>query len=329
MRLRRSTLALLFALSASCAVKGFSIDDRLPGAAAGNGGDGTTAGVGAGGNNSGGGNTGGVASGGKAQGGQSPQAGSANPGGSMADAGEPTVDLGGTGQGGEPAVGTAPCDLEPNGQPPLFCEDFEDPNGIVNNKWLNPPPGVSPQLMPGPDGSQTHAVELQFMSLQAVVGSFNLTAAGSMVTVSFWFKIEVGGNATQFLTFQDQSAQNQQLRLMADMRELFWLSALNGRAPSVPDVNGAMPMNTWICLSLYLSGAVMDLKYQGPGDNMPRRLLVDDMPTPGVDDGNWVNMPTDTRRVGGSPVWGGDPTQPGRFWFDNIRIARSGSVCDF
>jgi len=325
----RRTSWLVSALALSCAVRGFSIVDELPDPAAGAGGTGTNAGVSSGATTSSGGTNAGASSGGKAQGGQAPQAGTPNQGGTPpVEAGAPAVGEAGAGGGGseEPAA-VEPCALDQSGMQPLLCEDFQAMGALNPQKWLNPPPGIESMPTNGPHG-MTRALEMLNFQLHAAIGDFNLQAAGSDVTVSFWFKSSATAQqGASLVSFRDQSAQATQLRLVLEVEGITLRSATMAKVPSQP--NEPIPQGDWTCLAMYLTTGLIQVIYKGTNESSAHEFTADSVLTPGVDD-TWQNQPEDQKRVAGFPVFGADPVLPGAYWLDDIRIARGNSnVCGF
>ena len=309
----------LAAVLTSCVVGSFSVVEELPGGQAGAGG--AAAGSGSGGKSSGGdasGNGGSqTPSGGKPQGGQTTQ------GGSAPQAGEPTTGDAGEasgGVGGDPGipgvVAPKPCDAE-NGALPILCDDFE---AGFDNRWAAPA-GVAPESMMGPHGVTTHAAHLKNgQQLDGLIPSFGVDTANAQVTMSFWFKLVTqGGNITPLVEFQSQ--QNAPIQLMTDIKDLHWSAQGNARAPSLSG-NGNIPIGQWHCVSIYLTkGGNMTLSYfSGAQPLKVVTVVVDQVPTPNVDDIWLNNVPEPLRTILGRPKLGPSPVDPGDVAFDDVRI---------
>jgi hypothetical protein len=313
----------------SCAVGGFSIVDELPGtggvanssgsAGIASGGVDTTGGMdGNGGSN--------APAGGKAQGGQTTQGGSATNGGKAgaSQAGEPAVsEAGAAGEGGAPAIElTKPCDLDSTGMPPLLCDDFE--SGTLNPQKWDPPAGIAPELMAGPHG-MTKLMHLG-PELPTKLQNLNIGSAGSQVTLSFWFNMKSqSGNGLNLITFR--TATNPEIFLQTDIKDLHWVNSSMQRAPSVAGGSG-LPPGQWFCVSIYLTSVNMNFSYVSALD--PTKVVtvvVDEMPTPGVDD-IWLNQSPDLRKIVSLVSFGPNPALPGDLLLDDVRVVRDKSnVC--
>lgn len=312
-------------LSASCAVRGFTIADELPGGSGGSGaaaGSGSQSGSGA--SQSQGGD--GVA-GSAAQGGKVGTAGSQSDAGMpTVDGGEPSVGVGGEGVGGEPSSVTAPCE-QVNGQPPLLCDDFE--SGTLDSTKWEPPPGFGVTGDEGPHGP-TKLVHLDGPTLTAKLADLPITAAGDHVTVSFWLKQPVEQPGQPLITFRDRSAAATTLRLSNVQKELGWRhSTSNFFVPQMPTEN-LFAQNTWTCVSITLKSDSLELRYQTQGFATLSTLIADDEPTAAVD-ANWHNMSFDNRFVAGYPAFGGIFNGVATDIFvDDVRVAAgSSNVCGF
>jgi hypothetical protein len=326
--LRRASW-LVPALALSCAVRGFSIVDDLPGPRGGAAGDsaaGMSSGASSSSGNASGGSDGG-SSGGKAQGGQSPQAGSPNQGGTPAvEAGAPGMgDAGAGGGGGDEPTAVEPCALDQSGMAPMFCEDFEQ-GSLVPPRW-NIPPGIMADMIDGPHG-QTRALHLQNFQATPGVGDFNLQAAGTDVTVSFWFRSSGSPQQnTNLISFQDRSAAATRLKLVWDLEGLAFVNNSMISAPSQP--SDPIPFDKWVCVAVYMTTGLIQVIYKPQADPAAHEFTIDSVPTPGVDDA-WQNQPEDQKAVAGFPMFGAEPVFPGTFWLDDLRIVRGNSnVCGF
>lgn len=326
--MRRSQAFWLLAwLSASCAVRGFTIQDELPG---GDGGSASNAG-------NAGAQSGSGASqnqGGDGVAGTTPQGGKAGGGGSQGDAGTPAVDggepsvgVGGEGAGGAPSTTTEPCD-QSDGQPPLLCDDFESGN-VSSDKWT-PPAGVP--IVVGDEGPHgpTKLAHLNSQALESKLGDLPITAVGDHVTVSFWLKQPVEQLGQPLITFRDRSAAATTLRLSGVAKELGWRHATsNFYVPQTPTSN-QFAQNTWTCVSITLRFDSIELRYQAKGSASIATLVADSEPTAGVD-ANWQNLPADNRFAHGYPAFGGIFNGVATdIFIDDVRVARGASnVCGF
>jgi len=326
--LRQHALWLGIVLT-SCAVGSFSIVDQLPGTG-GVGNSSGSAGIASGGvdatggvNGNGGSN---LPAGGKAQGGQTVQGGSATNAGKAgaSQAGEPAVSEGGlAGEGGAPAIEpTKPCDLDNTGMPPLLCDDFE--SGTLNPQEWDPPAGIAPESMPGPHG-MTKLMHLG-PELPTKLQNLNIGTPGSQVTLSFWFNMKSqSGNGLNLITFR--TATNPEIFLQTDVKDLHWLNSTMQRAPSLMGGAG-LPPGQWFCVSIYLTSVNMNFSYVSALD--PTKVVsvvVDETPTPGVDD-LWLNQSPDLRKIVSLVSFGPSPAFPGDLFLDDVRVVRDKSnVC--
>jgi hypothetical protein len=321
---------LLACLCASCAVRGFTIQDELPD------GSGSSGASSVGGSQSGSGASqsegGQGVAGSMAQGGKVGTAGTAGTGGSQSEAGTPSVDggqpsvgNGGDGAGGAPPnTTTAPCD-QVNGQPPILCDDFES-GGFAPEKWT-PPAGLGVIAGEGPHGT-TQLVHLDTAPLQAKVADLPITDAAGPVTVSFWLKAVMFVAGANVVSFRDRSAAASTLRLSGVEKELGWRSSTsNFFVPQAPTADQLLP-GTWTCVSITLRTNSLELRYQAEGFAPSTTLIADSEPTPNVDV-NWSNMPADNRFVSGYPAFAGAVNGvPSEIMIDDVRIVQGTSnVC--
>lgn len=322
--MRRSrSFWLLSLLSASCAVKGFTIADELPGDNGGSGGSGATGNQsGSGASQSQGGD--GVA-GTMDQGGKVGTAGSQNEAGMpMLDGGEPSVGGGGDGAGGAPSSGTAPCD--PVGDtPPLLCDDFES-GTLMASSWM-PGPGMEVIGDEGPHGA-TKLVRLNGAALGTKLPNLPISEA-SPITVSFWLKAMKDDPGQPIVTFRDASATQSTLFVSNVEKELgFRNASANFFVPQTPSGNVFTP-GSWVCVSLTLRPSSLQLRYQTKGSISVSTLVADSEPTPGIDT-NWNNLPSDSRSVLGYPAFAGAVNGIGSdILIDDVRIvAGTTNICD-
>jgi hypothetical protein len=318
-------------LSASCAVRGFTIQDELPGASGGSGGSGGGGGSTVAGSQSGDGAT--QSQGGDGAAGITAQGGKAGGAGSQNEAGSPTVDggepsLGGAdGAGGAPPERIAPCQVEPNGQPPLLCDDFES-GALATSKW-SPGPGVGITIDEGPHGA-TQLVHLNGAALETTLADLPITEAAGPVTVSFWVKSMTDLVGQAVVSFRDRSAQAAALRVSGIQKELGWRnSGTNVFVPQAP-TNDQFIMGTWTCVSITLATTSLELRYQAQGFATVATLIADDEPTPNVDV-NWNQLPADNRFVSGYPSFAGIVDGvAANLLLDDVRIVQGTSnVCGF
>lgn len=321
--LRRQPVLWLGLALSSCMVSSFDIVDELPGSAGSSSAAGSSNGGadGKAGNASAGSDipsAGTTTQGGSAQGGAMPQAGDGN----VNDAGEPA--LAGAGQGGAPAEMPAlPCDKDEQGMAPLLCDDFES-GAFDVTKW-EPPPGIKPESTMGPHGT-TLAVQLPGVPLGTNLLLFNLDASGAELTLSFWFKIlsDVSGDA-RLVGFQSSSGTP--IDLKKYLKEIIWEANNDVQAPSKPPP-GAVNLQEWYCVSLYLTSVHMDISYvSAAAPATVHTAIIDDVATAGVDD-LWQNYPPEPRKIQGQPSFGASPVFPSEIIIDDVRIVRGKSnVC--
>ena len=317
-------------LSSSCAVGGFSIVDELPGAGAGGGGD-ASGGQPGGGLVSGG--AGSTSKAGSSVAGSTVEGGSGGSGGSpgnagAADAGQPSVEQGGAGEGGAPVMNgpLAPCDPY-EGKPPLLCDDFES-GTLAVTKW-SPPAGIGPETGQGPRGA-TKLMHLNGPSLPTTITDFNL-GVGEELTLSFWLKVQNQVPNGIVVRFRDRSAAMPAISLIEYQNELGWMSSTsNVRVPEVPTL-ALLPVKEWVCVSLHVNPARMILTYQTQGTANFNTLTIDNTATTGID-AKWQSLPVESRFVGGYPTFAGplNGAAQADVYIDDVRIAKDkSSICVF
>jgi hypothetical protein len=208
----------------------------------------------------------------------------------------------------------------------VLCDDFEG-TSFDPQKWMQSPNDML-QSVTGPQGSPTNVADVT-QKLGTHVDNLGIDAAGSEITVSFWFKAtkmlaRQGVMSAALMSFNSRG--NLPIFLDAQTNGLVWRTQSGYFAPSKPAAT--IEQNAWYCVALYLTSVHMDIRFLKAGaPNQVQTYVIDDMPTPSIDE-MWSNLPATERGISGQPSFGSEPTFPSEIYIDDVRIARDKSnVC--